>query len=101
MSKQEKKGTLSAHELNKYAYCPYQWYFEKTYGRKELRRLYVERNEKLGLEDSIGSHFRRGEAFHEGNYRAYSLRRRMRRILTAAVVCVLLLCALAVKYDWI
>lgn len=101
MSKQEEKGTLSAHELNKYAYCPYQWYFEKKYGRKELRRLYVERNEKLGLEDAIGSHFRKGEAFHDENYRSYRFRRMLRRLLAAVAVCVLLLCVLAVKYGWI
>ena len=46
------KETLSAHELNKYTYCPYQWYYEKTYGRAELRRMRKEYLEELGLEDS-------------------------------------------------
>ena len=30
------KETLSPHELNKYTYCNYQWYYEKKYGRKQL-----------------------------------------------------------------
>ena len=34
------RETISAHEINKYDYCPYQWYYERLYGRAELRRLY-------------------------------------------------------------
>lgn len=41
------KETLSAHELNKYTYCPYQWYYEKKYGRAELRRMRKEYLEEL------------------------------------------------------
>ena len=33
------RETISAHEINKYDYCPYQWYYERLYGRAELRRL--------------------------------------------------------------
>ena len=62
------RKTISAHELNKYAYCPYQWYYERLYGRKELRRLYQERNQRLGLTDSMESRFRRGEAYHKRSY---------------------------------
>ena len=58
------KETLSAHELNKYTYCPYQWYYEKVYGRAELRRMRKEYLEELGLEDSTTTNFVRGEAFH-------------------------------------
>jgi len=59
------KETLSAHELNKYTYCPYQWYYEKTYGRTELRRMRKEYLEELGLEDSTTANFVRGEAFQK------------------------------------
>ena len=38
------RETISAHEINKYDYCPYQWYYERLYGRAELRRLYTQRN---------------------------------------------------------
>ena len=62
------RKTLSAHEISKYDYCPYQWYYERLYGRKELRRLYVERNERLKLEDSLASEFRKGEKYHRRSY---------------------------------
>ena len=58
------KETLSASEINRYTYCPYQWYYERFYGRKELRRLEKERNQRLGLEDSRMSQFVRGIDYH-------------------------------------
>ncbi len=62
------RKTISAHEISKYDYCPYQWYYERLYGRKELRRLYVERNTRLNLEDSLASEFRKGEKYHRRSY---------------------------------
>ena len=38
---------ISATELSKFEYCPYQWYYERVYGRNELRKLAKERNERL------------------------------------------------------
>jgi len=55
---------ISANEINKYAYCPYQWYYERLYGAAHLRRLYKERNEKLGLNDSVFSNFKSGLDYH-------------------------------------
>lgn len=91
------KQTLSPHELNKYTYCPYQWYFEKVYGQKELRRLYGERNKRLGLTDTQKSRFVAGEAFHTENYRRYRLQRRLWKIIF--VVLLLIFVVLAVKYG--
>ena len=62
------RKTISAHEINKYVYCPYQWYYERLYGRKELRRLYHERNEALSLEDSMSANFTKGLEYHQKNY---------------------------------
>lgn len=76
---------ISAHELNKFAYCPYQWYYERLYGRKELRRQYQERNERLALEDHLCSNFKRGEDFHKQSY--FNLR--LRRILWKLALLVL------------
>ena len=59
------RETISAHEINKYDYCPYQWYYERLYGRAELRRLYTERNARLHLEDSMSANFRKGEGYHQ------------------------------------
>ncbi len=87
---------LSAHELNKYDYCPYQWYYERLYGRKELRRLYQERNERLQLEDSLMSQFRKGEEYHRNSYVWLKCRRMLWKI-----VLLLFVTAMIVGYLWI
>lgn len=73
--------TISAHELNKFAYCPYQWYYERLYGRKELRRLYQERNTRLHLQDAQQSRFAAGEAYHRRSYQKLRWRRRVGKLL--------------------
>ena len=90
------RKTLSAHEISKYDYCPYQWYYERLYGRKELRRLYVERNTLLNLEDSLVSEFRKGEKYHRRSY----LLLKFRRMLWKLIV-VLFAAAAAAGYFWI
>lgn len=90
------RKTISAHELNKYAYCPYQWYYERLYGRKELRKRYQERNERLGLTDSMESRFRRGEEYHKKSYFLLRVKRIFRRLM------ILLFAAMAVAgYVWV
>ena len=84
------KETLSAHELNKYTYCPYQWYYEKIYGRAELRRLHQEYMESLGLEDSTIANFIRGENFHKNLYRQYRLRRLLWKVTFLALLILIL-----------
>ena len=89
------RKTLSAHEISKYDYCPYQWYYERLYGRKELRRLYVERNARLNLEDSLASEFRKGEKYHRRSY----LLLKFRRILWKLIV-ILFAAAVIAGYVW-
>ena len=90
------RKTISAHELNKYAYCPYQWYYERLYGRKELRKRYQERNERLGLTDSMESRFQSGEAYHKKSY--FLLRGK--RLLWRLVIF-LFVAMLAAGYVWV
>ena len=90
------RKTLSAHEISKFDYCPYQWYYERLYGRKELRRLYVERNTRLNLEDSLASEFRKGEKYHRRSY----LLLKFRRMLWKLIV-ILFAAAAAAGYFWI
>ena len=72
---------LSAHELNQYAYCPFQWYYEIQYGRQEIRRRYRQRH----LTDTVSSQFVRGVAFHQKIYRRYSRIRLLRRLGILAI----------------
>ena len=90
MKKEDKP--ISASELNRYSYCPYQWYYERLYGMKELRRLYQERNERLGLTDKAAGNFTRGLEHHRKSYR------RLRRF--AAVLVTLILLGLT-GYFWV
>lgn len=60
------RKTVSANEINKFSYCPYQWYYERLYGRKKLRELEKERNERLGLPDARMSNLVDGFNYHDG-----------------------------------
>lgn len=59
-----KKHTITANEINKFCYCPYQWYYERAFGRKELSIMKKELNDELGLTDSRLSNFKSGSEFH-------------------------------------
>lgn len=61
------KKYITPNEINKYMYCPYQWYYEKHYGRKNIKELYDKRNKELNLEDKTKSNFKKGLEFHQ-NY---------------------------------
>ena len=90
------RKTLSDHEISKYDYCPYQWYYERLYGRKELRRLYVERNTRLNLEDSLASEFRKGEKYHRRSYLLLKFRRMFWKLIV-----ILFAAAVLAGYLWI
>ena len=96
MKKEDKP--ISASELNRYSYCPYQWYYERLYGMKELRRLYQERNERLGLTDKAAGNFTRGLEHLRKSYRRLRWRTRLRRF--AAVLVTLILLGLT-GYFWV
>lgn len=89
------KRTVTANEINKYCYCPYQWYYERLYGRKELRKLAAERNERLGITDSRLSNFASGLDYHSHvRFRTVNV---FKLILTLAVIVVLILIFMKVK----
>ncbi len=78
---------ISANEINRFIYCPYQWYYTRDYGAKVLH----ERYKALGLDNSpYESNFIKGQKFHSRYYRGYRLRR------AAWGVCIALLILLAV-----
>ena len=80
------RKTLSAHEISKFDYCPYQWYYE---------RLYVERNTRLNLEDSLASEFRKGEEYHRRSYLLLKFKRMFWKLIV-----ILFAAAAAVGYFW-
>jgi len=56
--------SITANEISKFVYCPYQWYYERFYGTIYIRALYKERNQRLGLTDTTYSNFKKGQEFH-------------------------------------
>lgn len=48
---------ISANELNRFMYCPNQWYYKRVYGAKSLTQMY----EALDIEHSEHTeHFTKG-----------------------------------------
>ena len=84
------KKTITPNEINKFLYCPYQFYYERYYGRKELTDLYKERNKKLGLENKTLSNFKKGITYHSKYSQLDKYRNIMRNIAIAAVIVILI-----------
>lgn len=83
------KKYITPNEINKYMYCPYQWYYEKHYGRKKIKDLYDERNKKLNLEDKTKSNFKKGLDFHQ-NYGLPRHNINMKIVIAIIVVIIIL-----------
>lgn len=93
------KETLSPHELNQFAYCPHQWYYEKIYGKAELRRLRKAYLDSLGISyHPEKSNFVRGAQFHEENYRRLRRRAVIWKICIVFLVIVLICSYLVMHY---
>ena len=91
--------TISANEINKFSYCPYQWYYERLYGRKRLRELELERNERLGLEDRRMSNMIGGAQYHNAVKFIFGIGR---KIFITAVIVLLIIAAvwfIKVKFN--
>lgn len=70
MIKEQKK--ISANEINRFIYCPYQWYYKRYYGAQELQARYKAMGKpKSGHE----SHFARGLEHHKRYYLRYKIRK--------------------------
>jgi CRISPR/Cas system-associated exonuclease Cas4 (RecB family) len=82
------RHTIAASEINKYVYCPYQWYYERLYGRAYIRKKYNERNRALHLQDSMTAHFNKGLRFHK-RYLFWNRLRVVFKIVVLLVVAIL------------
>lgn len=74
---------ISANEINRYMYCPYQWYYKKTYGNKTLQEHY----KALGMKTSSHeNHYTKGMNHH----RRYHSHYRFKLIIQGSGILVLL-----------
>lgn len=71
---------ISANEINKYIFCPYQWYYERLYGYKYLKAEHRKAIKKLNIKDKTTANFKKGQKFHK----QYRLKRIL--ILTAKLI---------------
>ncbi|MBE6007828.1 MAG: hypothetical protein E7235_01365 [Lachnospiraceae bacterium] len=93
------KETISANEINKFSYCPYQWYYERLYGRKKLRELELERNERLGLEDRRMSNLIDGFNYHSGIRFVTSIAPAILKIAIPAILIALIVMYFKVRFN--
>lgn len=56
---------ISATDINKYTYCPFSLYYEKTYGVEHLRTLKKEYNLANNFTNTSDDNFARGRDYHE------------------------------------
>lgn len=71
MKGQSKEVKISANEINRYMYCPYQWYYKKTYGNKGLQEQY----KALGIQSSNHeNHYTKGMKYHSQYHKRYYLK---------------------------
>lgn len=77
------KKMISANEINRFIYCPYQWYYTRVYGQKTIREKYKLLPHSKSRHES---HFIRGLKFHKQYYRLYRIKRLVGIILLIGIV---------------
>ncbi len=90
---------ISANEINKYCFCPYQWYYERLYGAKHLRNLQNERNKELGLKNKTNSNFDKGLKFHN-NYRLKRIVIFSLKLVILIFICILVTYFMKEMHIW-
>lgn len=85
------KKHITPSEINRFAYCNYQWYYEKKYGKKELNRLRHEHLKNIGF-DNQGreSKLAQGIKFHQNHYHMIKKKMGIRKILFIIIIFLIL-----------
>lgn len=74
---------ISANELNRFMYCPNQWYYKRVYGVKSLTQMY----EALDIEHSEHTeHFTKGMKHHTSYHFRYRIMKVIRIIILIGLV---------------
>ncbi len=69
---------ISANEINRFVYCPYQWYYSRYYGQKDLKERYKALKDK---NSQLESNFKKGLRFHKNYYLSYRFQKCIRWII--------------------
>lgn len=81
------KVRISANEVNRYIYCPYQWYYGRTYGQKTLKEKYQALDRKTNQQEA---NFKKGLRFHKHYYQSYRMKRRIELAILIIFLCLLI-----------
>ena len=90
-----KSMRISASEINRFTYCPYQWYYERKFGRKhltgeksEVKSPAKKKNPSVknlsSAKHMAESNFARGRKFHE----EYNLNLSSNRWIWKLILCI-------------
>ncbi len=106
-----KSEVVSANEINKFLHCPYQWYYERYYGKKYILLAYknkkpkVKVNKKKKKLNTTMNNFARGRKFHseylenEYKYRA-KIRQRVKVLIISALIFIVIFLTLYFNWDF-
>ena len=101
------RTTISASEVNRYTYCPYQWYFERYYGRSKLFQMSKtkkaepqiaptaktkSKTKKTTAAKTRESHFARGRAYHSKEYQNFRRKQKIFLFCVTITVIILIVC---------
>ncbi len=79
----KEKLMISANEINRFVYCPYQWYYKKTYGESNLSKQYKAMHQTHSGHESF---YAKGTQYHHQYHRRYQLN----KILIGIVIVLIL-----------
>lgn len=79
---------ISASEINRFIYCPYQWYYNRIYGQKTLSEKKANVTVKKVLPKE--SNFKRGLRFHETYYKSYQIKKRVEYLIILILIILLI-----------
>lgn len=89
------KLVITPSEINKFVYCPYQWFYERKYGTTELRRLAAEN--RSGVKHTREGNFVRGAKYHSSFLREYEFKRKL--LIFAVAVVMILIFIVVINYG--
>lgn len=80
-----KNGSLkiSANEINRFVYCPYQWYYGRYYGQTALKEKYKALKDK---NSKVESNFKKGLRFHKKYYMQYRFQKALRVLMVITLI---------------
>lgn len=86
------KRPFTPSEINKFSYCNYQWYYERKYGKRELRRMGKENAIRRGEPTRFKErevNLSKGQKYHEKHYEKIKKRRFYIFLILFAIIALL------------